>query len=122
MTPTDPLPNVRIEITDIAQPHCFRLILSPRTAPATEPSPEHDIEILLHARQLVHLIHKLSLALSDWQAQTTEYLLDRLIPDPSALSQLRNIADAALADCKEAGQPVTPQLNHLLRYPQERGL
>jgi hypothetical protein len=76
--PVDPLPNLRIEITNIDQLHCFRLILSPRSAPDTEPLKEHEIEIYLHARQLVHLIHKLSLALSDWQAQTTEYLLQRL--------------------------------------------
>jgi hypothetical protein len=48
--------------------------------PATEPDGERDhrIEIMLHARSLVDLIHKCSLALCDWQAQSTAYLLDAL--------------------------------------------
>ena len=35
-----------------------------------------QIEIMLHARSLVDLIHKCSEALCDWQQQTTGYLID----------------------------------------------
>lgn len=36
------------------------------------------IEIMLHARSVVDLIHKLSLALCDWQTQTSARLIDHL--------------------------------------------
>jgi hypothetical protein len=64
--------NIQVEITDPSEFHCFRLILNPQSAPGER------IEIMLHARSLVDLIHKCSLALCDWQAQNTQYLIDRL--------------------------------------------
>lgn len=64
--------NIQVEITDLSEPHCFRLVFNPRSAPG-----EH-IEIMLHATQLVDLLHKGSVALSEWQHQTTQYLLDRI--------------------------------------------
>jgi len=36
------------------------------------------LEIMLHARSLVDLIHKCSLALCDWQAQTSAALIEKL--------------------------------------------
>jgi len=36
---------------------------------------------MLHARSLVDLIHKCSLALCDWQAQTTGHLIELLTAD-----------------------------------------
>lgn len=74
-------PNIQIEITDATEFHCFRLTLNPQSG-------EH-IEIMLHGRSLVDLIHKCSIALCDWQAQTTGYLIDRLqraICEPSSES------------------------------------
>lgn len=68
--------NIQIEITDASEFHCFRLVLNARAA--EEDPNRHPIEIMLHARSLVDLIHKASLALSDWQAQTTGFLLERL--------------------------------------------
>lgn len=64
---------LRIEITDAAEFHCFKLILNPRAQPGDEGTPR--IEIMMHAIALVDLIHKCSLALSEWQRQTTEELL-----------------------------------------------
>jgi len=61
--------NILVEITDPAEHHCFRLVLNPRSAPGER------IEIMLHARSLVDLIHKCSVALSDWQHDRTDYLL-----------------------------------------------
>ena len=68
----DTNPNIQVEITDASEVHCFRLTLNPQSAPG-----EH-IEIMFHARSLVDLIHKCSLALCDWQAQTTSDLLKKL--------------------------------------------
>jgi hypothetical protein len=42
------------------------------------PCPGHRIEIMLHARSLVDLIHKLCLALCDWQADRSQYLIEKL--------------------------------------------
>jgi hypothetical protein len=64
--------NIRVEITDPSEFHCFRLVLNPRSAP------EQQIEIMLHARALVDLIHQCSSALCDWQAQTTSQLICRI--------------------------------------------
>jgi hypothetical protein len=72
--------------------HCFRLVLNPRSEPS-ERCEVHGrmrgdcgcpprIEIMLHARSLVDLIHKCSLALCDWQAQTTGDLIERLTRRP----------------------------------------
>jgi hypothetical protein len=64
--------NIQIEITDALEFHCFRLVLNPRSAPGQQ------IEIMLHARALVDLIHQCSSALCDWQAQTTSELIQRM--------------------------------------------
>src|SRR5947209_2698627 len=63
--------NIQVEITDASEFHCFRLILNPSSAPGER------IEIMLHGRSLVDLIHKCSAALCDWQAETTDSLLKR---------------------------------------------
>ena len=65
--------NIQVEITDARDFHCFRLVLNAAAA-ANEPK-EHSIEIMLHARSLVDLIHQCSVALCEWQAQTTVELL-----------------------------------------------
>jgi len=69
---SDDNPNIQVEITDASEFHCFRLTLNPKSAPGER------IEIMFHARSLVDLIHKSSLALCDWQAQNTEYLIQKL--------------------------------------------
>jgi hypothetical protein len=63
---------ILVEITDPSEFHCFRLTLNPKSAPGER------IEIMLHARSLVDLIHQCSLALCDWQAQTSADLLRRM--------------------------------------------
>jgi hypothetical protein len=60
--------NIVVEITDPHEFHCFRLVLNPKSG--------ERIEIMLHGRSLVDLIHKCSVALCDWQAQTTAELLE----------------------------------------------
>ena len=65
-------PNIKVELTDASEVHCFRLTLNPKSAPGEK------IEIMFHARSLVDLIHKCSLALCDWQAKNTDYLLKKL--------------------------------------------
>lgn len=69
---TEGTANIRVELTDASEFHCFRLVLPLKLEPAGEPQP---IEILLHARTLVDLIRRASLALCDWQAQTTKQLI-----------------------------------------------
>ena len=59
--------SIKVEITDAAEHHCFRLTLTPRSG--------EGIEILLHARALVDLIHEASVALCEWQRQTTAHLI-----------------------------------------------
>lgn len=61
----------RIEITGPEDFHCFRLTITPAS------HPDRQIEIMLHARSLVDLIHECSVALCEWQAQTTGKLLDQ---------------------------------------------
>ena len=69
--------NIQVEITDPSEFHCFKLTLNPK---AEETGQEvHRIEIMLHARTLVDLIHKCSLAYSDWAADRSQYLIDRLV-------------------------------------------
>jgi len=58
---------IQVEITDATEFHCFRMVLRP-------PSGE-QIEIMLHARSLVDLIHQCSVALCEWQTQTTTMLI-----------------------------------------------
>jgi len=72
MSGTDANPNIQVEVTDASEFYCFRLTLNPASAPGER------IEIMLHGRSLVDLIHKCSLALCDWQATTTDDLLKRL--------------------------------------------
>jgi hypothetical protein len=69
---TDENPNIQVQITDASEFHCFRLTLNPKS------SSGERIEINFHARSLVDLIHKCSLALCDWQAQNSEYLIQKL--------------------------------------------
>lgn len=64
--------SIQVEVTDPSEFHCFKLTLNPKSAP------DQKIEIMLHATQLVDLIHKASMALCDWQQQTSRYLLQRL--------------------------------------------
>lgn len=69
-------PNIQVEITDASEFHCFRLTLNPKSAPGQK------IEIMLHARTFVDQVHQASLALSDWQAETTGYLLAKIAQNP----------------------------------------
>jgi hypothetical protein len=97
-------PNIVVEITDDSEFHCFKLTLNPRAVPLGELSAccgapvlpfghsqfvcaacaqkcdvevpgTGKIEIMLHACTVVDLIHKLSLALAEWQSQTTKQLI-----------------------------------------------
>lgn len=73
--------NIQVEITDAREFHCFKLVLNPEGPPFNPLEPTKTaprIEIMLHARSLVDLIHKCNEALCDWQKQTTDYLLDRI--------------------------------------------
>lgn len=73
--------NIQVEITDPHEFHCFKLTLNPQGPefnPLEPTSTAPRIEIMLHARSLVDLIHKCNLALCEWQQQTSQYLLDRL--------------------------------------------
>lgn len=96
--------NIEVEITDASEFHCFKLVLNPKSAPLGEVSAccgvpvleaapgqlicvacaqrcdavipsAGKIEIMLHARSLVELIHKCSVALCEWQKQTTTQLI-----------------------------------------------
>lgn len=60
-------PPFQVEITDASEFHCFRLTLNPRSG--------DRIEVMLHARSLVELIHQCSMVLCDWQKQTTTMLI-----------------------------------------------
>lgn len=62
--------RIQVEITDLSEPHCFQLVFNPLTG--------ERIEIMLHARSLVDLIHQCSAALCEWQYHTTAYLIDRI--------------------------------------------
>lgn len=62
--------NIQVEITSPADFHCFRLVLNPKS--------EDRIEIMLHATGLIDLIHKCSLALCEWQRQTSSHLIQRM--------------------------------------------
>src|SRR5690242_5534979 len=87
--------NIQVSITDPHEFHCFRLLLNPKGHDSgcervTEPHQPCTcgaqgegtrIEIMLHARSLVDLIHKCSSALCDWQAMTSSYLIERLTKD-----------------------------------------
>jgi hypothetical protein len=66
----------KIEITDPTAHHCFLLTINPKAQPGVD-GPDR-IEIMIHAVALVGLIHQCSLALSEWQRQTTEELLRQI--------------------------------------------
>ena len=84
--------NIVVEITDAKEFHCFRLVLNPKghnhdcsaamvpDAPCSCRAEGKGVrlEIMFHARSLVDLIHKSSVALCEWQSQTSAYLLERL--------------------------------------------
>jgi hypothetical protein len=107
-------PNIQVEVTDARELHCFRLLLNPKSAPAGEVSSccgvpvlrtpdgflctmctqqcdvvmagSGRIEVMLHARSLVDLVHKCSTALCSWQKQTTDYLLEKVVMEAAATS------------------------------------
>lgn len=63
------------------------------------------VEIMLHARSLVDLIHKCSSALCDWQAQTSQYLIDRLRSTGVAQPTAAHSPDGEGASDKKEGDP-----------------
>jgi hypothetical protein len=63
--------SIRVGITGPDEVHCFRLVFRAQTG--------EEIEIMLHATQLVTLLHKGNLALAEWQHQTTNMLIERLM-------------------------------------------
>lgn len=89
--------NIQVEITDPREFHCFRLLLNPKGHDPDCPAalvPDAicvclaggqgvRLEIMLHARSLVDLIHQCSVALCEWQKQTTT----RLILERTGLSE-----------------------------------
>jgi hypothetical protein len=64
--------DIQVEITDASEFHCFRLTLNPSSATGQQ------IEIMLHARALVELIHQCSSALCDWQATASSRLIQQI--------------------------------------------
>jgi len=90
----DENPNIQVEVTDPTEFHCFRLLLNPSSAPGQR------IEIMLHARSLVDLIHKCSLALCDWQAATSAQLIDKL--KEQLMGSMAPLDDAPLCDWQAA--------------------
>lgn len=68
--------QIRVEMTDSRERHCFRVVFKTRLNP-NSPA-DHEVEILLHATSLVELIHSASTALCKWQHETSGYLLERL--------------------------------------------
>jgi hypothetical protein len=65
-----------VRVTDPDEFHCFELTFS---AALDSPDAErHPVTMMLHARMLVELIHECSIVLSDWQAQSSAYLIERL--------------------------------------------
>lgn len=78
---TDGNSPIRVEITDVSEFHCFRMVLTPRFGVDKDTGliiSGPPIEIMLHARALVDLIHQASTALCEWQAQTTSQLIQRM--------------------------------------------
>jgi hypothetical protein len=78
-SPTQPNPSddsIQVEITGADEAHCFRILLKSsgdRTILAGG-----ELEIYLHATQLVDLIRKCSEAHSRWMHVTTSELLEKL--------------------------------------------
>lgn len=85
-------PNIVVEITNPREFHCFRLLLNPKGhSPTCSSAADPEalctcnslgegmrIEIMLHARSLVDLIHKCNETLCQWQKATTDDLLEKL--------------------------------------------
>ena len=67
-------PKITVEITDATEFHCFKVTLYAHD----EDGDTVPIVVMLHASDLVDLIHKSSLALCEWQRQTTEDLLAKI--------------------------------------------
>ena len=61
--------QIKVEITDASEFHCFQMTLNAASG--------EQIQVMLHARALVDLIHQSSLALCEWQRQTTTALLQQ---------------------------------------------
>jgi hypothetical protein len=70
-------PHIRVEVTGEREFHCFRVIFNAKPDP--DGSERSGIEVMLHATDLVDLIHKASTALCAWQAEQSEYLLKQLL-------------------------------------------
>lgn len=69
-------PAIEVQITSESDMHCFRIIFHGRHEP--EQGETVPVEIMMHAKTLVDLIHKCSMALGEWQRTSTEYLIERL--------------------------------------------
>ena len=115
--------NIQVEITDPHEFHCFRLILNPKgheiACPAAMISEAPcscraegrgtRLEIMLHGRSLVDLINKCSLALCDWQSQTTKHLIDllsetRVVPQRGGLPTAADFAPEPCKRCAGCGK------------------
>lgn len=70
--PDAPVKPFEVRITDSSEFHCFCLTINPASAPGQK------IEVMIHARALVDLIHECSAALCEWQQESTGFLLDKL--------------------------------------------
>ena len=128
-------PNIQVEVTDVRELHCFRLLLNPKSAPAGEVSSccgvpilrtpdgffctmcaqkcevtvvgSGRIEVMLHARSLVDLVHKCSTALCSWQKQTTDYLLEKVVMEAAATSLENPYRNDLFSErkCDRCGEP-----------------
>jgi hypothetical protein len=63
--------SIRVEITGAGEAHCFRILLKSTLS-------DQEIEIYLHATQLVELVRKCSEAHSRWMYSATSELLEKL--------------------------------------------
>src|SRR5215472_3964342 len=87
--------NIRVEVTDPGEFHCFKLTLEPPRGEACQTHPDGEcggrfldcviyesagqrIEIMLHASALVNLIHEANVALMSWQKDTSARLICQL--------------------------------------------
>jgi len=67
-------PKIQVEITDLAEFHCFKVTFRAKD----DDGDTVPIVLMLHATDLVDLIHRSSLALCEWQRQTTGLLLSQI--------------------------------------------
>jgi hypothetical protein len=87
--------NIRVEVTDPSEFHCFKMTFNPPRGLQCETHPGGEcrgaltdcvvyeakgqrIEIMLHAAALVNLIHEANVALMSWQKDTTTRLICQL--------------------------------------------